>query len=76
MRKIIPAVLESNLNGLRKNLRIAESLSKRIQIDVADGVFVGNKTVVIKESWRGSTGNLRAKQHVCSTSWAYLLSSL
>lgn len=49
MKKIIPAVLEKNLSEFKKRLKIAESLSKRIQIDVADGVFVKNKTVGIEE---------------------------
>jgi ribulose-phosphate 3-epimerase len=49
MRTIIPAVLERNPSELRKKVKIAESLSNRIQIDVADGKFVKNKTVGISE---------------------------
>jgi len=49
MRKIIPAVLEKNPSELRKRVKIAESLSNRIQIDVADGKFVKNRTVGIEE---------------------------
>jgi len=47
MRKIIPAVLESNAKRFEKSLKIAELLSKKIQVDVADGKFVKNKTVGI-----------------------------
>jgi len=49
MRKIIPAVLEKDFNELKKKLNIAESLSNRIQIDVADGIFVNNKTIGVNE---------------------------
>ena len=49
MRTIIPTVLEKNINEFKKRLKIAESLSKRIQIDVADGKFVRNKTIGINE---------------------------
>ncbi len=49
MRKIIPAVLEKNPSEFRKRLKIAESLSSRIQVDVADGKFVRNRTIGIEE---------------------------
>ena len=49
MRAIIPTILEKNINEFKKRLKIAELLSKRIQIDVADGKFVKNKTIGIKE---------------------------
>ena len=49
MRKIIPAVLEKDWKEIRRKIKIAEALSKRIQIDVADGKFVKNKTIGIKE---------------------------
>ena len=49
MRKIIPTVLEKNFDEFKKKLKIAESLSKLIQIDVADGKFVRNKTIGINE---------------------------
>lgn len=47
MRTIIPAVLERNETNFKRNVRLAESLSKRIQIDIADGKFVKNKTVAL-----------------------------
>ena len=48
MKIIIPAVLERNEKELKKRIKIAESISKRIQIDVADGKFVKNRTVALK----------------------------
>jgi len=49
MRKIIPAVLEKDLNEFRKKLKIAESLSKTVHVDFVDGVFVKNKTIGVEE---------------------------
>ena len=49
MRTIIPTILEKNLKEFHEKLKIAESLSKRIQIDIADGKFVKNKTIGINE---------------------------
>ena len=49
MRKIIPTVLERNINVFRKRLKTFEKLSKTIQIDIADGKFVKNKTIGINE---------------------------
>ncbi len=49
MRKVIPAVLEKDFGEFQKSLEIAQTLSKRVQIDVADGWFVKNKTIGPKE---------------------------
>ena len=45
MRKIIPAVLEKNIENANKRIKQFEKLSKTIQIDIADGKFVKNKTL-------------------------------
>jgi len=44
MRKIIPAVLEKNVEIANERIKQFEKLSKIIQIDIADGRFVKNKT--------------------------------
>ncbi|MFC1633026.1 ribulose-phosphate 3-epimerase [Patescibacteria group bacterium] len=42
---IIPAILESNLETLKEKLKLAESFTKKVQIDIADGQFVDNRTL-------------------------------
>jgi len=49
MRKIIPAVLEKDFGVLQKRISQFEKISKIIQIDIADGKFVRNKTIGVKE---------------------------
>ena len=49
MRKIIPAVLEKDFGILQKRINQFEKLSKTIQVDIADGRFVKNKTIGTKE---------------------------
>lgn len=41
---IIPAVLEPNLLQIKKRIKQVENIADRVQIDVADGKFVKNKT--------------------------------
>ncbi|MEM4337039.1 MAG: hypothetical protein QXG86_03475, partial [Candidatus Woesearchaeota archaeon] len=43
--KIIPAILEKNIEDLKKKLKKFEKLSNTIQIDVTDGKFVKNRTL-------------------------------
>lgn len=43
--KIIPAILTNDLNELTSLLEKAEKAVDRVQIDVIDGEFVGNKTI-------------------------------
>jgi len=42
--KIIPAILVKNFNGIEKQISSILGLSKKIQIDICDGIFVHNKT--------------------------------
>ncbi len=47
--QIIPAVLSPNLTQLKKEVKIIKDFSSLIQIDIADGAFVPNKTLELKE---------------------------
>jgi len=49
MRKIIPAVLEKDFGVLQKRIKQFEKLSKTIQVDIADGKFVNNKTIGVND---------------------------
>lgn len=46
MIKIIPAILTSDPRELEEQLRLLEGKVKRVQIDIIDGVFAQNRTVV------------------------------
>lgn len=46
---IIPAILSNNLKDFNKKLNQAKKFAKKIQIDVADGKFVPNKTLNLKK---------------------------
>lgn len=46
---IIPAILSKNKEELKVALAKIKSFSKRVQIDIGDGVFVKNKTVSLEE---------------------------
>lgn len=45
MVEIIPAILTNDIREIEEKLKRAESLAKRVQIDVLDGQFVANRTV-------------------------------
>ena len=45
MVEIIPSILTNNANDILKLLIIAEKKVSRIQIDIDDGSFLGNKTI-------------------------------
>lgn len=52
MAIIIPAILTDNKETLERQLKIIESVSELVQIDICDGEFVPNKTfdpIVLKE---------------------------
>lgn len=49
MQKIVPAILTNDLADLKKKLNLLRGVSEWVQIDVADGVFVPNKTVAPQE---------------------------
>jgi ribulose-phosphate 3-epimerase len=46
MSKIIPAILERNLNTIQEKLISIAAFSKNVQIDVCDGKFVDNNTYI------------------------------
>ncbi len=45
MVKVIPAILTDNVNELKDLLSRCEGVIDRVQIDILDGVFAGNKTI-------------------------------
>src|SRR3989344_4912266 len=47
--QVIPALLENNSNALIKQINRLSPFFKTFQVDIADGIFVPNKTVRIKE---------------------------
>ena len=47
--KIIPAILESNVKDFTDKLQKVYGLTDWVQIDIADGKFVNNKTFELKE---------------------------
>ncbi|MBW3022764.1 ribulose-phosphate 3-epimerase [Candidatus Woesearchaeota archaeon] len=49
MRKIIPAVLEKSFAKVMFRIKQFEKVSNAIQIDIADGKFVKNKTIGLKD---------------------------
>lgn len=44
MQKIVPAILERDKEETRKKLILLQGVSGWVQIDIADGVFVSNRT--------------------------------
>lgn len=46
---IIPAVLPKTISELENSLKKIKSFSEFVQVDIADGIFVENKTVDLKE---------------------------
>ena len=43
--EIVPSILTNSPDELREKIALAEGVVKKIQIDIVDGVFAGNKTV-------------------------------
>lgn len=46
MLTIIPAILTNDPKELEEKIRLLEGIAERIQIDIIDGVFADNKTVM------------------------------
>jgi len=46
---IVPALLESNIDSLSYQIKRLSPYFNRFQIDIADGVYVSNKTIQTKE---------------------------
>ncbi|MDP4008840.1 MAG: hypothetical protein Q8P71_00195 [bacterium] len=44
MQKVVPAILERDKEETRKKLILLQGVSEWVQIDIADGVFVSNRT--------------------------------
>ena len=49
MYKVIPAILATNIADFKEKHELLSSFSDEIQIDIADGEFVDNKTVTLEE---------------------------
>lgn len=49
MRKIAPAILTDNLENLKSKLKEIEGLADWVQIDIADGKFVNNRTISLAD---------------------------
>lgn len=48
---IIPAILEQDNNELKRKLFLATQFARKIQIDIADGLFVPNKTISFAQAF-------------------------
>ena len=46
MVQIVPAILTNDSNELREKLEALDSLVERVQIDIIDGVYAANKTIL------------------------------
>lgn len=46
MAKVVPAILESSASEYRKKLNLIRQLTDRFQLDIVDGEFVDNKTIL------------------------------
>ena len=44
--EVIPGILEQNSNNIRKRLKLVDGLVSWVQIDIADNLFVPNKTLI------------------------------
>lgn len=51
MVKIVPAVLAETTEQYVHDLELAATLSDRVQIDLADGMFAGNQTVSLAQAY-------------------------
>lgn len=49
MIRIIPAILEHDLDQVKRKLDMAAAFAKQVHIDIADGVFVPNRTAQIAQ---------------------------
>ncbi len=49
MSEIIPAILSKEVGDVRSKLKKVEKLATWVQIDIADGDFVNNKTVTVEQ---------------------------
>ncbi|MBI2574224.1 MAG: hypothetical protein HYV78_02435 [Candidatus Wildermuthbacteria bacterium] len=63
IHKIIPAILTNDLADMKGKLDILRGVSEWAQIDVADGVFVGNKTLFPSE-FAGATYGFQLEIHL------------
>ena len=45
MVQVIPAILTNSLDEFEKTIRLLEPHTKRVHLDIADGVFVPNETI-------------------------------
>jgi len=49
MKKVIPVILATNISDFKEKINLLASFSSEIQIDIADGEFVNNKTIMLEE---------------------------
>ncbi|MDP3982032.1 MAG: hypothetical protein Q8P70_00550 [bacterium] len=49
MQKIVPAILEQDPEETKKKLLLFKGVSEWVQIDIADGVFVNNRTHSVQD---------------------------
>lgn len=47
MIRVIPAINEENLSEVKKNIRLAETFSKTVHIDISDGRFTRQKALPV-----------------------------
>jgi len=65
MKKIIPAILTKDIAELEQKLQMLQGITDWVQIDIADGKFVGNTTIGVKEISRvANTGNFLLEAHL------------
>ena len=64
MPEIIPAIIAKDLDELKERIKLVESCSKTVQLDVMDGVFVDNKTWNMPEDLDKLETNLKFEAHL------------
>ena len=62
--KIVPTILTSNFTEFKKRLKAVEPFFKLVQIDCADGKFVGNRTFYDKSEVRRMKSEVNYELHL------------
>jgi len=62
--EIVPAIIAKDFDELKERVKLVESCSKTVQLDVMDGVFVDNKTWDIPEDLDKLETNLKLEVHL------------
>ena len=64
MYEIIPGILEKDFSEIQKKIELVSSFSKTIHIDIIDGKFADNTTVLDPESFKKYAGDFFLEVHL------------